>query len=187
MKIVQKKVNSFLLLSTTLTFTIISLLFTSAYAQDGKTDEATPESPKFIAIQEAQSGSISKINSTTYSLQLNDVADRTILFSERPNRIIVTQSTQDFIGNWSIGADSFGVDPPNAVLVVDEKQEQDSITIELFNPVYDADKKILNYEIRIETPTIISLREFGLSTLIIDTVVDNTAQVGIGMNNSGTF
>ena len=33
--------------------------------------------PKFFAIQHAQSGSISEINTTAYSLELNDVSDKT--------------------------------------------------------------------------------------------------------------
>ena len=32
---------------------------------------------------------------------------------------------------------------PNAVLVVDEQQEQDIAIVELFNPVYDVNKKAL--------------------------------------------
>jgi hypothetical protein len=34
------------------------------------------------------------------------------------NRIVVTETTQDFVGNWTSGEDSFQVDPPNAALVV---------------------------------------------------------------------
>jgi len=44
--------------------------------------------------------SISEINETAYSLELNDVSDKTILFSDRPDRIVKTTSTLDFIGNW---------------------------------------------------------------------------------------
>lgn len=38
------------------------------------------EEPKFLAIQHANSGTISKINSTTYSFELKNVSDKTILF-----------------------------------------------------------------------------------------------------------
>jgi hypothetical protein len=43
-----------------------------------------------IFIQRAQSGSISQINETAHTLELNNVSDSTILFSDRPNRIVDT-------------------------------------------------------------------------------------------------
>ena len=39
-------------------------------------------------MQHAQSGLLSEINATTYSLELNDVSDKTILFSDRHDRIV---------------------------------------------------------------------------------------------------
>ena len=42
-------------------------------------------------------------------------------YFQRPDRIVTSKSTLDFIGNWSTGEDSFAVDPPNAVIVVDEQ------------------------------------------------------------------
>lgn len=60
------------------------------------------------------------------------------------------------------------MDAPNAVLVVEE-QEQDITLIELFNPVYDKDKKTLKYDITPYNTTHIEfLMELGESTLIID-------------------
>ena len=105
----------------------------SVYAQENMTDL---KEPKFFAIQHANSGSLSEINETAYSLELNDVSDKTILFSDRPDRIVKSISTLDFIGNWSTGEDNFAVDPPNAVLVVDEQEgKQDVAIVELFAPI----------------------------------------------------
>ena len=73
-----------------------------AYAQQGQT-ETSIESPQFLAIQNAQSGTISEINSTTFLLQLNNLTNKLILFSDKPDRVVVTQSNQDFIGNWTSG------------------------------------------------------------------------------------
>ena len=141
----------------------------SVYAQENMTDL---KEPKFFAIQHAQSGSISKINETAYTLELNDVSDKTILFSDRPDRIVTFISISDFIGNWSVGVDSYSVDAPNAVLVVDEQEEmQDVDIIELFNPVYDSTNEILKYEATPDNATSIDLpSEFGQSTIIIDPV-----------------
>jgi hypothetical protein len=102
---------------------------------------------KFLFIQSAQSGSVSEVNDTTSNLELNDVSDKTILFSDRPDRIVGSANTTDFIGNWSLGPDNFAVDPPNAVLVVDDEiqQRQDYAIIELFNPQYDPESNTLRY------------------------------------------
>ena len=101
---------------------------------------------------------------------MNDVYDKTLLFSDRPDRIVTSGSTSDFIGNWSTGEDSFTVDPPNAILVVDGQEgKQDIIIVELFDPIYDSDKKILKYDIGPDNATFINiLSEFGQNTIIID-------------------
>ena len=172
---VQHKLGlPFLMLVTSIIVTLYSMTG-SVYAQDNAT---ISEMPKFLSIQHAQSGSISEINATTHSLQLNEVTNKTILFSDRPDRVVTSISTDNYIGNWSAGVDSFAADAPNAVLVVDEKEGQDTIIMELFNPVYDENKKTLKYEIRLENIASIDLVDgFGPSTLVID----------IGMSNAGTF
>ena len=98
------------MLSTISVFVGISLLITAVFAQQGEMG-TNIESPQFLAIQHAQSGTISDINSTSYTLQLNDLADKTFLFSDRPNRIDVTETTQHFVGNWTSGEDSFSSRP----------------------------------------------------------------------------
>ena len=67
---------------------------------------------------------MSEVNATTSTLELSDVSDKTILFSDRPDRIVASIDTTDFIGNWVTGANSFTVDSPNAALVVDDVVEQ---------------------------------------------------------------
>ena len=126
--------------------------------------------PKFFAIQHAQSGSLSEINETAYSLELNDVSDKTILFSDRPDRIVKSVSISDFIGNWTVGQDNFEVDAPNAVIVVDEQEgKQDVAIVELFNPVYDTNEKTLRYDATPDNATSINLpNEFGQITIVID-------------------
>jgi hypothetical protein len=132
----------------------------------------------FLFIQGAQSGSVTEVNATTSTLQLNNVSDKTILFSDRPDRIVASIDTTDFIGNWSTGPDSFAADPPNVALVVDDEveQRQDLAVIELYNPVYDSEANTLKYDITAEnaaaattTTSYIDLPdELGQSTLVID-------------------
>ena len=173
--------NNLALLSLLPIFVILISLPPTLEAQENATESNKSSVPKFIAIQHSQSGSINEINSSSYSLELNNVSDRTILFSDRPDRIVTSVTTDNFIGNWSVGSDSFTVDPPNAVLVIDDVEGQNDIILELVNPLYNFDKRTLIYEIKTETIIPTSLREFGSTTLIID------ASVGIGMSNSGTF
>ncbi|MGD1837916.1 MAG: hypothetical protein ACPKPY_07645 [Nitrososphaeraceae archaeon] len=128
------------------------------------------EEPKFSAIQHAIYDKISEINNTVYTLELNDVSDKTILLSDRPDRIVISISTSNYIGNWTMEEDSFVVDAPNAVLVVDEQEgEQNIAIVELFNPVYDSDDKTLKYDIMLDDSTSVELlNEFGKSLLVID-------------------
>ena len=164
--------NLYLFIMTVGIVPVLLISTNSIYAQEENMTES--EEPKFFAIQHAQSGSISEINETAYTLELNDVSDKTILFSDRPDRIVTSESTSDFIGNWSSGEDSFAVDVPNAVLVVDSNNDkQDTAIIEMFNPVYDPDKKTLKYEVNPDNATSIELpSEFGQTTLVIDARLD---------------
>lgn len=162
-----------------------------AEAEENATANATPTDNNnnmtgvtFLFIQHAQSGSVSEVNATTSTLELSDVSDKTIMFSDRPDRIVRSQSTSDFVGNWTMGEDSFAADPPNAVLILDDddevEQRQDLAIIELYNPEYDSEANTLRYDITAEnattttatttttTPSINLPSEFGQSTLVID-------------------
>jgi hypothetical protein len=159
-----------------------------AEAEENATANATPTDNNnmtgvtFLFIQHAQSGSVSEVNATTSTLELSDVSDKTIMFSDRPDRIVTSQSTSDFVGNWTMGEDSFAADPPNAVLILDDdevEQRQDLAIIELYNPEYDSEANTLRYDITAEnattttattttTPSINLPSEFGQSTLVID-------------------
>ena len=157
-------------LSILLVISLIPVLMPSVTNNVYGEDTTDSKEPKFIAIQHAESGLIAEINETAYSLELNDVYDKTILFSDMPNRIVTSLSTSDFIKNWSVGEDSYAIDPPNAAIVVDEQEgKQDVAIVELFNPVYNADTKTLKYEATPDNATMIELPEdFEQTTMIID-------------------
>ena len=128
--------------------------------------------PKFLFIQNALSGTISEVNDTTSTLELNDVSDKTTMFSDRPDRIVAVTNTTDFIDNWSTGPDSFAIDPPNAVIVLDDEVQRHLAVIELFNPEYDPEANTLKYDIAAVNATTtgpIGLPgEFGQSSMVID-------------------
>lgn len=172
----RKYVNLFLLSLSLSIFLITSVVTIQISAQEdqGQTNSSIV---KFLFIQHGESGSISKINSTTYSLQLNDLAENVILFSDRPNRIVDTQSIQEFIGNWTQGEDSFEIDPPNAALTFleDDNQKIDALVIELYNIEYDEEQNILKYDFTfLDNTTAASLPDLpyktGESILVIDSV-----------------
>lgn len=145
------------------------LLMTGAASQNHT--ETNNESPQFLAILHAQSGTISEIKSTSYALQLNELADKAILFSDRPNRMVVTQSVLNFIGNWTRGDDNFQIDPPNAALVLTGNNEVDVFEIELFNPQYDNNERTIRYDFSLlgnDTSSNDLPANLGESVLIID-------------------
>ena len=154
----------FVILGLTITLGMIALIqstnYVTATAQEGNVTGA-----KFLMIQGAQSGSVSEVNATTSTLELNDVSDKTILIS--PSSQVASTNTTDFIGNWSI------LEKPNAVLIVDNvEQGQDSGVFDLFNPVYNPEANTLKYDIIAVNATSIDLPgEFGQSTLLIDPIV----------------
>ncbi|MGD1837744.1 MAG: hypothetical protein ACPKPY_06770 [Nitrososphaeraceae archaeon] len=166
------KNNDFTVLMLLSTFSVLVIGTSGTTLVYGQEEgNATEHVPKFFAIHHASSGTISEINTTAYSLELNDVSDKTILFSDRPDRIVTSVSTSNFIGNWSVGEDNFAVDAPNAVIVVDDNEgQQNTAIIELFSPIYDSDKKSLKYETIPDNATSIDLpNEFGQTTIVIDT------------------
>lgn len=137
---------------------------------------------EFLSIQTAQSGSLSHINDTAYALELDNVSDSTILFADRPNRIVTSVSTSDFVGNWTKGTDSFAADAPNDALIVENTQtgQLETAVIESFTPVYDVKTTTLTYIIMAENATSISLpSEFGQAVLVIDDegYLDQTSEI----------
>ena len=126
---------------------------------------------EFLSIQNAKSGSISQINATAYTLVLSNVANKTIQFSDRPERVVETVSTSDFVGNWSADQNSFSADEPNDALIVENTQthQLETAIVESFNPVYDMATNSLTYTIMAENGTSIDLpSQFEQSILVTD-------------------
>ncbi|MFB5601036.1 MAG: hypothetical protein ACE5SW_12520, partial [Nitrososphaeraceae archaeon] len=101
-----------------------------------------------------------------------------ILFSDRPDRIIKTESTQQFLDRWynagTNAENTFFLYPPNATLVMDDQQHQNVAIVELFEPAYDYDSNILVYNFKYLNNTISKLPiEFGQITLVIDSTFIN--------------
>jgi hypothetical protein len=143
----------------------------NATTMTNQTADGNTTDVQFLSIQTAQSGSLSQINETAYTLELNNVANKTIQFSDRPNRIVESVGTSDFVSNWSAGPNSFVADAPNDALIVEDTQtgNLETAIIESFDPIYDITTNSLTFTIMAENGTSIDLpNEFGQSVLIID-------------------
>jgi hypothetical protein len=146
-----------LLYSVLLVAVFFILIFPSGglvYSQGA--DATSTSEPLFLSIQHAKSGSIFEDNAISYTLELNNVSDKTILFSDRPERIVTSVNTSDFIHiwHWSIGPNGFNADPPpNATLIVGDEGNQDIMIVELTNPVHDLTSKTLEYDVVLENTT----------------------------------
>lgn len=123
-------------------------LDSSLKATDAKFMVNMLESTEFYAIQQSESGSISGINSTTHSLQLDNVNEKTIVFSNSPYRKISTQNIENFIGNWTSIQVDLENNHPNAALVLlkENGSKQDVFKIDLYSPSYDREAKNLHYD-----------------------------------------
>jgi len=67
-------------------------------------------------------------------LRLSSINPATIFFSDRPQRIVGHEPTEDFVAEWAVGENSFASDPPNAALSILTGTEPQEIILELMNP-----------------------------------------------------
>ena len=67
-------------------------------------------------------------------LRLSSINPATIFFSDRPQRIVGHEPTEDFVAQWAVGEDSFAANPPNAALSILTGTEPQEIILELMNP-----------------------------------------------------
>jgi hypothetical protein len=72
---------------------------------------------------------------------LHGLAPSTLMFSDRPERIVGHLTTEQFIDGWGHGENSFLTDPPNAVLsfLTDGDGAPDDVVITLTNPQMQAE------------------------------------------------
>jgi hypothetical protein len=116
----------------------------------------------------------------TFILTLNGGYGRTIGFSDRPERIVGSVPTQQFLDGLGFTPQN----PPNAALVFEPSpDETDVVVLELLNAQYDEANQTLTYDVRIldafESETGLSFQEeprqpnsdgeeFGPAQLFID-------------------
>ena len=80
-------------------------------------------------------------------LRLGDVSPATIYFSDRPDRVAGHLTTEEFVGTWGEGEDSFASNPPNATLSILEGDEPQEIVVVLTEPRLEDGDLIYNVQI----------------------------------------
>ncbi len=147
----------------------LAVLF-MAGACGGDASEPADEAPQFLAIQRAESGSITPLDEGTYLLELYEVAATTVLFADRPDRSVISEQTAVYVGDWDAGVDDFADDPPNAAIVIDASEERAIVEVaELTKPSYDSTSQTLSYVIVLEGGSSSAFPSaFDEVTLVID-------------------
>ena len=92
--------------------------------------ESTKTNIKYFFIATGQAGSI-----TENTLTINNINEKLVYFSDRPNRIAGKIKFDKFMEIWDKGNDSFKYDPPNAGISVKIKGEDKIGVIELLEPI----------------------------------------------------
>lgn len=105
--------------------------------------------PSYLFVQQASSGSLIRDTGTSaYTLTLYDVASQVQYFSDRPQRMAGQSSMASFVSGWD--SHGFGEDPPNAALVLlDAENQEDTLIVELTNPIYDSQAETLQYTVTV--------------------------------------
>ena len=109
--------------------------------------EAEEKPVRYMFVQSAHSGSFVPVEGEmNYTLTLEGVSPQTIAFSDRPERVVGQVPMQKFLDGLGFSPEN----PPNAAITILEGNEsEDVLVVELFEPVYDAANRTLQYNISI--------------------------------------
>jgi len=80
-------------------------------------------------------------------LTLSGINSATIFFSDRPERIVGHEPTEDFVDQWGVGENSFAASPPNAALSILTGPEPQEIILEIMNPRLEGQNLI--YDVKV--------------------------------------
>jgi hypothetical protein len=96
--------------------------------------EPHPDEFEALYVQTAQSAT-----GNSESLTLHGLAPSTLMFSDRPERIVGHLTAAHFVDGWGDGENSFLEDPPNAVLSFLEAGDEmpEDVVLTLTNPRLD--------------------------------------------------
>ena len=114
-----------MIISLGLTPLLPPLLGSSAMAAT----KATEQKIEFLFVQSADA-----VVLKDSILKLTGIYPATIFFSDRPERIVGHEPTDDFVAQWDVGDNNFAQNPPNAALSILAGAEPQEVILELRNP-----------------------------------------------------
>ena len=120
-----------LLIGLGLTPVTASVLMRTASAAQAveKKPESETEDIELLFVQNAHS-----VELKDNVLRLNGVNPTNIFFSDRPERIVGHEPTEDFVAEWGEGENSFADNHPNAALSILIGEKPQEVILELMNP-----------------------------------------------------
>jgi hypothetical protein len=88
-----------------------------------------------------------KVTSFDGAITLHEITPSTLMFSDRPERIVGHLTTKQFVEGWGHGENSFREDPPNAVLsfLAGDEAAPEDVVVTLTNPRIDWER--LTYDV----------------------------------------
>ena len=125
--------------------------------------DAVPDDIEYMFAQTSSGISVGSDGRVT----MKGVSGTTLFFSDRPYRVTGHIPTDEFIGYWGQGDDSFANDPPNATLVTLEGDEFEDVVLELVEAPVLADGNLV-FEVSIIEG--LPPDAAGRSALFIDTI-----------------
>ncbi|MGE5407980.1 MAG: hypothetical protein ACM3NV_05155 [Syntrophothermus sp.] len=98
---------------------------------------AQPDEFEALYVQSAQG-----VTSSDGEFTLQGLAPSTLMFSDRPERIVGHLTAAQFVEGWGHGENSFQEDPPNAVLSFLEEGDQipEDVVVTITNPRLEGQK-----------------------------------------------
>jgi hypothetical protein len=130
----------------------LGLLATACSGSGSGTDQADAAKaeaamPSWLFSQTADSGHFEVEGGQIETLVLQNVDPHTIMFSDRPDRLVELIDTAEISGQWG---EMFADSLPNAVLVEHEPDgATDSLVVVLDAPAYDPTTRVLTYAVEI--------------------------------------
>lgn len=120
---------------------VVALAVVLGLAALAKNDD---DGVSWLYSQSANEGVLEDLGSNRYRLTMKNVDLHTIMFSDRPDRLVEVIDTKDLVDSWG---EVFATSAPNAVLVEHEPDgTTDSLVLVLEQPVLDVKAKTIVYE-----------------------------------------
>jgi hypothetical protein len=124
-------------------------------------DTETEKDVEYLFVQNAK-----EVSLKDGVLTMKGIAQETLFFSDRPERIVGRETTKEFVDTWAQGTDSFKENPPNAVLSVSHGAKLQDIVVVLKNPSLKGDDLVYDVDVLDGEKT----AKGGISSLFIDVI-----------------